>query len=151
MTREYRTTTIRRVANAAISAALRIAPLPGNARLLATQGRKTGKIHVTPVNIVTDDNRRWLVAPYGEVNWVKNVRANPRVQLRHGWRIESLEAHEIEAEERGAILKEYLQKVPIVRPFVHLKPDDPIERFIIESEGYPVFRLVEPESASLRG
>lgn len=147
MTREYRTTTIRRAANAALSAALRLVPLPGNARLLATQGRKSGKIHVTPVNIITDRGQRWLVAPYGAVNWVKNVRANPRVQIRHGWRVESLEAHEVGAEERGAILKEYVQKVPIVRPYVHLKPDDPIERFVIESEGYPVFRLVEPDEA----
>ena len=49
--------------------------------MLTTTGRKTGRTLTHPATVVQDGQRRWLVAPYGAVSWVHNVRAAGRVSL----------------------------------------------------------------------
>ena len=49
--------------------------------LLTVRGRKSGLPRTTPVNLIEYQGRRWLVAPYGEVAWVRNVRAAGEVEL----------------------------------------------------------------------
>lgn len=89
-------------------------PIP-KIHLLATKGWRSGKIRLTPVTPMTDGNQRWLVAPYGESGWVKNLRKNPRLQLRHGSEVIYGQAMATSDEEAGAILKQYLAEVPLVR------------------------------------
>jgi hypothetical protein len=75
-----------------------------------------------PVTLVEEDGRRWLVAPYGEVNWVRNARAAGRVMLSRGRHTEIVRIVELGAQEGAPVLKRYVTEVPITRPFRDVGP-----------------------------
>jgi len=109
--------------------------------LLTTTGRRTGQQRTTPVVLVEDDGERWLVSPYGMVAWVYNVRAQPKVTLRHGRRAKTLHADEVDPGIAGPVLQRYVRKVPVTAPYFDAKGDDPVEKFIKEAPRHPVFKL----------
>jgi len=114
---------------------------PPRTYLLTVHGRKSGRRYSTPVTLVEDVGQRWLVAPYGEVGWVRNTRAAGRVTLSRGRASSTVAITELTAEERAPILKRYVTLVPIVRPFFDARPDSPIEAFVAEAHRHPVFRI----------
>ena len=71
----------RRIVNRIIIWLLKRGLAPRISYLLAVTGRITGKLHSVPVVVIRDGHKRWLVAPYGEVDWVKNARATGKVML----------------------------------------------------------------------
>jgi deazaflavin-dependent oxidoreductase (nitroreductase family) len=114
---------------------------PARTYLLVVPGRKTGRLHKTPVTLVEESGQRWLVAPYGEVGWVRNVRAARSVTLHRGRRSETLRAVELEARQAAPVLRDYIRDVPITRPFFDAKPDSTLDEFAAEAPRHPVFRL----------
>jgi deazaflavin-dependent oxidoreductase (nitroreductase family) len=67
--------------------------------ILTVRGRKTGKAHAIPVILIEDDER-WIVAPYGEVGWVRNARAAGQVEISRAGRSEALRIEEATPEHR---------------------------------------------------
>ncbi len=110
--------------------------------LLTTHGRKTGKLYTTPVALVEQDSARWLVAPYGEVNWVRNARAAGEVTLMRQGKTEVLGFQQISAAESGPILKAYIRQQPTTKPYFDAQTNSPPEAFAAEANKHPVFRLV---------
>jgi len=110
--------------------------------LLTTTGRKTGQKRTTPVILVETEAERWLVSPYGMVAWVYNVRAQPAVTLRHGRRVASLHAEEVDPAAAGPVLLRYVRNVRVVAPFFDAGRDDPVEKFVEEAPRHPVFKLL---------
>jgi deazaflavin-dependent oxidoreductase (nitroreductase family) len=104
-------------------------------------GRRTGKPYSTPVTLVEENGERWLVAPYGEVSWVKNARAAGKVTLRRGSRSETVRIIELAPLEAAPVLKKYVTRVPVVRPFFDVTPQSDIKYFIAEAPRHPVFRI----------
>jgi hypothetical protein len=90
---------------------------------------------------VEENGKRWLVAPYGEVSWVRNARAVGKVALRHGRRSEAVRITEVSSEEAAAVLKKYLARVPVVRPFFDVTPSSALPDFVAEARRHPVFRI----------
>jgi deazaflavin-dependent oxidoreductase (nitroreductase family) len=121
--------------------------------VLTVRGRKTGRAYSTPVTLI-EDGERWLVAPYGEVGWVRNARAAGRVELSRKGRTETLFVEEVAPEEAAPVLREYLKQVPIVRPYFDVGPDSPLEDFQTEAARHPGFRLTaerpEPQTDKAR-
>ncbi len=79
MAKHYRYTLRRRIENAIVGTLLRFGVgLPPGFCLLTSRGRRSGKELTTPVLAISENGHKWLVAPYGEVSWVLNVRTNPR-------------------------------------------------------------------------
>ena len=115
--------------------------------VLAVRGRKTGRRYETPVTLI-EDGDRWLVAPYGEVNWVRNARAAGEVELTRASRIETLGIEEAAAEQAAPVLKRYLKQVAVVRPYFDVRPDSSIEAFTSEAPRQPVFRLTPRASGA---
>src|SRR5918997_1086554 len=113
----YRLTMPRRVANALITPLIRLGIGPRDAYLLTVAGRRSGRRYTTPVNLVRHEDERWLVAPYGERQWVKNARAAGSVELRRGQTTHRAEVRELPPEERAAILRAYVRAVPVTRKF----------------------------------
>ena len=109
-----------------------------DAHVLTTRGRKSGRVRSTPVRLV----QGWLVAPYGDVGWVRNARAAGSVELRHGRRTETLSIEEVAPEVAAPVLREYLKKVAVVRPFFDVRTGSPLEAFVAEAPRHPVFRLI---------
>jgi deazaflavin-dependent oxidoreductase (nitroreductase family) len=110
--------------------------------LLTVTGRKSGKRYTTPVALVIKNGDRYLVAPYGEVNWVQNARSAGTVSIQRGRRIETLTVQELDAQTSAPVLKEYINSEAITRPYFDAAPDDPVESYALEADRHPVFRLV---------
>lgn len=114
---------------------------PASSYLLTTTGRTTGRPRTTPVTLVETHGRRWLVAPYGQVGWVRNVRATPEVSLRRGWTTTLLSVREVDAETAGPVLRRYVAQVPVTAPFFAAVAGDPVEAFVAEAFRHPVFAV----------
>ncbi|MGZ4192408.1 MAG: nitroreductase family deazaflavin-dependent oxidoreductase, partial [Solirubrobacteraceae bacterium] len=82
-----------------------------------------------------------LVAPYGEVGWVRNARAAGEVQLRRARRSETLQIEEVAPTAAAPVLRQYLQQVRAVRPFFDVTLTSPLEAIEGEAPRHPVFRL----------
>lgn len=143
MARTYRLGRLRRTANITATRLASWGIGPRGLHLLTTMGRRSGEPRTTPVRTVSVDGRRYLVAPYGPVAWVHNIREHPTVELRRGHTTHALKARELDPNESGAVLCRYVDEVKITRPYFDAKPRDPVLQFIAEADRHPVFELSE--------
>ena len=141
MATRYRLGRVRRLVNAVIRPLVRVGLAGRHTYLLTVEGRTTGRHYSTPVTLVEDGDKRWLVAPNGERNWVKNARAAGWVELSRAGKTERLRVTELADVEAGPVLRNYLRKAPVTRPFFDVRASDPVEAFIAEASRHPVFRL----------
>jgi deazaflavin-dependent oxidoreductase (nitroreductase family) len=142
MARTYRVNAFVRISNAMTTFLLRIGVKLGNMTLLTVRGRKSGKIRTTPVTLVELDGDRLLIAPFGAVNWVRNLRAAGEATLRRGRHSERVSAVELSTHEAGPILKKSLAGAPsFVTNYFDVTPDSPLADFEREAPRHPVFRL----------
>ncbi len=144
MAKTYRYTLVRRLVNGLLAASLRLGLGPKSHYLLTVQGRRSNQPSTRPVRLVEEGGERWLVAPYGVVNWVRNARAAGQVTLTRGSRSETVGIQELGPEESAPILKKYLREVPITRSYFDARPDAPVEAFVPEAARHPVFRITGP-------
>jgi len=79
-------------------------------RVLAVKGRSSGEWRTTPVNLLSYEGRRYLVAPRGETQWVRNLRVAGTGELRLGRRAETFRGRELTDEEKVPVLREYLRR-----------------------------------------
>src|SRR5262244_3869802 len=79
-------------------------------RVLAVRGRKSGDWRTVPVNLLVHDGERYLVAPRGETEWVRNMRVAGGGELRLGSKREPIETVELDDAAKPPILRVYLQK-----------------------------------------
>jgi deazaflavin-dependent oxidoreductase (nitroreductase family) len=138
----YRRRAWRRLADVLVRALLRFGLAPPRTYLLTVRGRRSGQLRSTPVTLVEERGLRWLVAPYGEVGWVRNARAAGEVALSRGRRVEMVAIFELEAAEAAPVLKRYVARVPITRRFFDAAPDADLGAFAAEAPRHPVFRVV---------
>jgi deazaflavin-dependent oxidoreductase (nitroreductase family) len=115
-------------------------------RVLAVKGRKSGEWRTTPVNPLRIDGVRYLVAPRGNTQWVRNLRVVGTGELRVGRKAEPFRATEIADDDKPAILRAYLKRwkweVGVFFDGVDAKAPEAKLREI--APGYPVFRIEEP-------
>lgn len=114
---------------------------PSEIWLLTTRGRKTGAPRTTPVSLVEIEGTRYLVSPYGTPAWVHNARAAGEVTLQRGKRSETRPIEELAPEEAAPVLKRYVERERIVRPWFDANAAAPLEAFVAEAAHHPVFRL----------
>jgi deazaflavin-dependent oxidoreductase (nitroreductase family) len=143
MTRPYRKSYWRRALNTIVRPLARLGLTGPRTHLLTVPGRRTGKLWSTPVSIVADAGDRWLVAPYGDRNWVKNARAAGWVVLERGRRRERLAAEELSPAEAVPILRRYYELGLFTRPFFDVSLDSSHDEWLAEAPRHPVFRLFE--------
>jgi deazaflavin-dependent oxidoreductase (nitroreductase family) len=142
MAKTYQVNSGIRFFNRLFGAFIRLGIAPKSNYLLSVRGRNTGKRYATPVSLVEQDRQRWLVSPYGEMNWVKNARAAGEVTLSRGGQTEIVRIQEATPEASAPVLKAYLQRETITRPYFDVQPDSPLEAFVAEAPRHPVFRMV---------
>ncbi|HEY8524582.1 MAG TPA: nitroreductase family deazaflavin-dependent oxidoreductase [Acidimicrobiales bacterium] len=154
MAKTYRLTPGTRAANALIRALLRAGVGPGFMRLLTVTGRRTGQPRTLPVVPVRDGGDTWLVSPYGEVSWVRNVRAATILTLRRGRTVETFRATEVGREEAVPILRRYLRSKGAgdhVRPYFDVTPESSDGEIAAEAPRHPVFALHPVDAADATG
>jgi deazaflavin-dependent oxidoreductase (nitroreductase family) len=132
--------------NATVARLTRMGVSVYGSRVLAVRGRKSGEWRTTPVNPLTlTDGTRYLVAPRGNAQWVRNLRVIGTGELRVGRRTEPFRATEVKDDDKPAILREYLKrwKFEVGVFFDGVDANAPTEKLREIAPGYPVFR-VEP-------
>ena len=114
-------------------------------RVLAVRGRTSGEWRTTPVNPLTHDGKRYLVAPRGHTQWVRNMRVAGGGELRVGRRVENFTAAELPDEQKPDVLRAYLKrwKFEVGVFFEGVGPDAPDEKLLAIAPGYPVFLITE--------
>jgi deazaflavin-dependent oxidoreductase (nitroreductase family) len=99
------------VFNRVVAGLTRIGLSVAGSRVLEVRGRKTGEPRRTPVNVLTLEGSRYLVAPRGNTQWVRNLRAQGEGRLLLGRRAERFTAIEVPDDgEKVPILRAYLKR-----------------------------------------
>jgi deazaflavin-dependent oxidoreductase (nitroreductase family) len=131
------------VFNRVVAALTRVGVSVAGSRVLEVRGRKSGEPRRTPVNPLTLDGARYLVAPRGHTQWVRNLRARGEGRLLVGRRAEQFNASEITDEEKPAILRAYLEKWKweVGAFFGGVGPDSPEEELRRIAPDHPIFRI----------
>ena len=142
--RPYRRSLWRRGLNELVRPLARLGLAGRSTHVLTVPGRESGRLWSTPVSIVRDGGERWLVAPYGERNWVKNARAAGWVELRRGRRRERLAVDEVDAERAVPVLREYYRRFRVTRPFFEVTLEASHDEWLAEASRHPAFRLRSP-------
>ena len=140
MERYYRLNLPRRLVNVLVRPLVRLGIVLRHTYILTVPGRKSGRRYSTPVTLV-EDGGRWLVAPYGERNWVKNARAAGWVELSRAGRTERVRVTPVDMEEAAPVLRAYVRAVPSTRRFFTAHPSAPVAEFAAEASRHPVFRV----------
>lgn len=140
----YRKSPWRRALNGLVRPLARLGLTGPRTHLLTVVGRSTGKPWSTPVSIVRDGGERWLVAPYGERNWVKNARAAGWVELRRGRRRERLAVEELSPAEAVPVLRRYYELARVTRMLFDVSLASSDDEWLAEAPRHPVFRLRVP-------
>jgi deazaflavin-dependent oxidoreductase (nitroreductase family) len=132
-----------RLFNSAVAGLTRAGISVYGSRVLAVRGRSSGEWRTTPVNPLTLSGQRYLVAPRGETQWVRNMRAAGGGELRVGRRTERFTATELADTDKPAVLRAYLKrwKFEIGMFFQGVGPDASDARLLEIAPGYPVFRV----------
>jgi deazaflavin-dependent oxidoreductase (nitroreductase family) len=114
-------------------------------RILYVRGRSSGEWRTTPVNPLNYEGSRYLVAPRGQTQWVRNMRVAHGGELRVGRRIERFTATELPDAEKPAVLRAYLKrwKFEVGMFFEGVGPDAPDDQLLAIAPGYPVFRITD--------
>jgi len=142
MAKIYHVNGLTRFSNRVMGVFIRLGLMPARMHLLTVGGRKSGKLYSNPVSLVVADDRRYLVAPYGVVGWVKNARTSGEVMLTRGPKRETLKIKELPLQEAAPIIKEYLKAEPLTRPYFTVTLESPVEAFEAEASAHPVFELL---------
>ena len=113
-------------------------------RVLAVKGRTSGQWRTTPVNLLTHDGRRYLVAPRGEAQWVRNLRAAGTGELRVGRRTESFRGRELADDEKVPVLRAYLRrwKAEVGIFFEGTGPDSSDDQLRAIAPKHPAFEVL---------
>ena len=146
----YHVTFADRMTAALTSTLLRAGIKLGAMSLLTVRGRTSGQPHTVLVLLVEQDAERFLVAPYGVVQWVRNLRAAGTATLTRGRRSETISVTELPAQQAAPVLKQYLL-MPVsagVRSYFDATKDSPLEAFEREAARHPVFQITAVEKPS---
>ena len=116
--------------------------------LITIRGRTSGLPRTTPVAIIEVSGRRWVWAPWGEVQWVRNLRAAGRATITFRRREETVSAIELDSTERVGFFRDVLgplaRGIPFgiwfIRAIDGVDLDDPVDA----AAGRSVFELRPP-------
>jgi deazaflavin-dependent oxidoreductase (nitroreductase family) len=136
----------RNVFNPIVAGLTRLGVSVWGSRVLEVRGRKTGEPRRTPVNLLTLDGTRYLVAPRGHTQWVRNLRASREGTLLLGRRRERFIGSEIADEDKEPILRAYLRrwKWEVGQFFGGVDADSTADELRRIAPDHPIFRIETP-------
>jgi deazaflavin-dependent oxidoreductase (nitroreductase family) len=127
----------------ALGVLLRLGIGPSHMYLLEVRGRKSGRLHSLPVDLLSERGKLYLVAPRGYTQWVRNAEASGEITLRKGPRIERYRLRALADAEKAPILKAYLDRFRReVQRYFSVPAESPVERFGPLAPRYPAYELL---------
>lgn len=116
---------------------------PAHIHLLEVRGRKSGKLYTTPVDLLEVNGKRYLVAPRGRTQWVRNAEATGEIALKRGSRRDRFRLRTLDDVEKLPILKAYLDSFKLeVQRYFAVPAGSPPEAFAAIASSYPAFELL---------
>src|SRR5215467_5515033 len=108
--------------------------------LLRVRGRKSGKLYSTPIDLLEDGQQKFLVAPRGRTQWVRNAEAAGEITLKKGSSVQKFRLRSLEGKEHRKILKAYLYRFQReVQRYFPVPVDSPVSTFEGLESSYPAF------------
>lgn len=141
MAKTYELNSAARLINRLSAGMIKAGVAASYAHILTVRGRKTGLPRSTPVDVITVGQDRWLVGAFGPTNWTRNARAAGEVTLRRGRRSQRYTVSEPDPKDAVPVLREYLTKIKVARPYFDATADSPDDAIAAEIPTHPVFRL----------
>jgi|ERR1019366_4896373 deazaflavin-dependent oxidoreductase (nitroreductase family) len=112
--------------------------------LLQVRGRKSGRMFSTPIDLLEIGGKRFLVAPRGRTQWVRNAEAAGEITLRKGRSRQIYRLRSVADAEKPELLKAYLDSFKTtVQRYFPVPAGSAAERFASIAANYPVFELTE--------
>lgn len=140
MAKQYKVTRLRRAVNQSASMMARLGK--GNSWELTVTGRRSGEPKTVPVTPLDLHGFRYLVAPYGAVAWVHNIRAAGEATLRRGGLTDRVTVTEVDASEAGPVLAVYFDGLQrIVGAYFDVPKEPTVDDFVAVADNHPVFRI----------
>ncbi|MEA2315054.1 MAG: hypothetical protein QOI03_1746 [Solirubrobacteraceae bacterium] len=134
----------RNVFNRLVAALTKLGVSVLGSRVLEVRGRSSGQWRSTPVNLLAFEGQRYLLAPRGHTQWVRNLRASGEGRLRVGRRLEPFTATEVLDEaEKAPIMRAYLKRwaMEVGVFFEGVGADAPESELRAIAPKHPVFRI----------
>jgi len=134
--------------------------LPGGPNaLLTVRGRSSGKLYRAPVAMMEFHDRRFVQAAFGEVSWVRNLRAAGHARITKGRHSAVVDAVELAPAVAGAIMREALAPYersrllravvgPTTRPpigvlqYFRVRVDDSLAEYVADARHHPLFEML---------
>jgi deazaflavin-dependent oxidoreductase (nitroreductase family) len=111
--------------------------------LLEVRGRKSGKLYSTPINLLELQGKRFLVAPRGRTQWVRNAEAAGEITLRRRRTRLKFRLRPLSAIEAPEVLKAYLDNFKSeVQRYFPVPAGSPPEAFSTLTSSHPAFELL---------
>jgi deazaflavin-dependent oxidoreductase (nitroreductase family) len=111
--------------------------------LLKVRGRKSGKIYSTPIDLLEMNGKKFLVAPRGRTQWVRNAEAAGEITLKKGSKRQSFRLQAIPDTDKPEILKAYLDAFKQeVQTYFTIPAGSPTQAFSEIAPNYPAFELL---------
>lgn len=131
------------VFNRLVAVATKLGLSVAGSRVLEVKGRKSGEWRRTPVNLLEFEGARYLVAPRGNTQWVRNMRVSGGGRLVLGRRTEEFTAKEVPEDDRVPLLRAYLEKWKweVGAFFGGVGPDAPDDELRQIAPDHPAFRI----------
>lgn len=107
--------------------------------LLTVRGRKSGQPRTTPISVVEQDGQHYLFAPYGVVDWVRNLRAAQTASLTRGRRVEEIRVRELPPHDAGPVLKRFIASGNPIGRFFDVTVESSAAEFERATHAHPVF------------
>jgi deazaflavin-dependent oxidoreductase (nitroreductase family) len=112
--------------------------------LLQVRGRKSGRLYSTPIDLLELDGKRYLVAPRGRTQWVRNAEAAGEVVLKRGRFRQTFALRALADEQKPRFLKAYLDRFHReVQRYFPVQAGSDEQNFAPIAQHFPVFHLIE--------
>ena len=136
-------TAVEKVFNRVLGFLVGIGIGPAYIYLLQVRGRKSGRVYATPVNVMDVGEKRYLIAPRGRTQWVRNAEAVGEIVLKRGSSRGSYRLRAIADAKKPELLKMYLERYTgAVQRYFTVKAGSRAEAFQDVAGNYPVFELI---------
>ncbi len=110
--------------------------------LITVAGRKSGLPHSTPISLVEFEGQRYVQSPFGNVNWVRNLRAAGKATLSRGSRHETVVATELSPEQAAPVIKSMLAKAPkMIQEYFDVTAESSLADVIHDAPNHAVFAV----------
>jgi deazaflavin-dependent oxidoreductase (nitroreductase family) len=136
-------TTVEKIFNRTFGFLVGLGIGPSHIYVLEVRGRKSGRLFSTPVDLLELNGKRYLVAPRGRTQWVRNAEAAAEITLKKGSKRQKYGLRPLSDVEKLPVLKAYLDNFKReVQRYFPVPAGSPPEAFAEVGSSYPAFELL---------